>query len=194
MALGTNILNNRKKNNLSQEQLAEKINVTRQTISNWELGETSPNPEQLKLLSKCLMVSIDELLDNDVNSILVKKVSNTEKLAGIIIKILQIGAGIMITIIVMIIAIIIIFSIKFTDKSDKEIAGKVSISCNLDNEEYTYEAEYNKDYQVINMGGDAWITNRINVEEYEDVNKLTAHIEDYFNEHNGSCKIINKEN
>ena len=53
----------------------------------------------------------------------------------------------MITIIVMIIAIIIIFSIKFTDKSDKELAGKVSISCNLDNKEYTYEVEYNKDYQ-----------------------------------------------
>ena len=53
----------------------------------------------------------------------------------------------MITIIVMIIAIIIIFSIKFTNKSDKETAGKVIISCNL-------EAEYNKDYQVINMGGD----------------------------------------
>ena len=42
----------------------------------------------------------DKLLDNDVNSILTKKVSNTEKLTGIIIKILQIGAGIMITIIV----------------------------------------------------------------------------------------------
>lgn len=55
----------------------------------------------------------------------------------------------------MIIAIIIIFNIKFTEKSDKEIAGKVIISCNLDNKEYTYEAEYNKDYQVINMGEDA---------------------------------------
>ena len=62
----------------------------------------------------------------------------------------------MITIIVMIIAIIIIFSIKFTDKNDKKIAGKVIISCNL-------EAEYNKDYQVINMGRDAWITNHINI-------------------------------
>lgn len=85
----------------------------------------------------------------------------------------------MITIIVMIIAIIIIFSIKFTDKSDKELAGKVSISCNLDNREYTYEVEYNKDYQVINMGGDTY---------------FTAHIEDYFNEHNVYCKTINKEN
>lgn len=99
----------------------------------------------------------------------------------------------MITIIVMIIAIIIIFSIKFTNKSDKELAGKVIISCNLDNKEYTYEAEYNKDYQVINMGGDAWITNHINIKEYEDA-YFTAHIEDYFNEHNVYCKTINKEN
>ena len=92
----------------------------------------------------------------------------------------------MITIIVMIIAIIIIFSIKFTDKNDKKIAGKVIISCNL-------EAEYNKNYQVNNMGEDAWITNHINIKEYEDA-YFTAHIEDYFNEHNGSCKTINKEN
>ena len=66
MKLGEKILELRKKNGFSQEQLGEKINVTRQTISNWELGETSPNPEQLKLLSKVLNVSIDELLDNDI--------------------------------------------------------------------------------------------------------------------------------
>ena len=67
MALGQNILKIRKKNGLSQEQLGEKINVTRQTISNWELGETTPNTEQLKLLSKNLNVSIDELIDNDLH-------------------------------------------------------------------------------------------------------------------------------
>lgn len=86
MSLGENILNLRKKNGLSQEQLGEKANVTRQTISNWELNETTPNPEQLKLLSKALKVSIDELLDNDISGILVEKVSNTEKLAGMGIK------------------------------------------------------------------------------------------------------------
>ena len=63
MQLGNNIQTLRKRKGLSQEKLAEKINVTRQTISNWELGETSPNPEQLKLLSKELNVSIDELLE-----------------------------------------------------------------------------------------------------------------------------------
>ena len=60
----------RKKSGLSQEQLGEKVNVTRQTISNWELNETTPNPEQLKLLSKALNVSIDELLDNDIKGVI----------------------------------------------------------------------------------------------------------------------------
>ena len=81
MKLGDNILKLIKDCKLSQEQLAEKIDVTRQTISNWELGETSPNPEQLKLLSKALNVSIDELLNNDIKQVLVEKVNNTEKLA-----------------------------------------------------------------------------------------------------------------
>lgn len=66
MQLGSNIYSLRKEKGLSQEKLAEKINVTRQTISNWELGETSPNPEQLILLSKALNKSIDELVGNDL--------------------------------------------------------------------------------------------------------------------------------
>ena len=65
MQLGNNIYKSRKEKGLSQEKLAEKINVTRQTISNWELGETSPNPEQLILLSKSLNISIDELVGNE---------------------------------------------------------------------------------------------------------------------------------
>lgn len=95
MKLGANIF--RKEKKFSQEQLAERVGVTRQTISNWELGETSPNPEQLKLLSKNLNISIDELLDNDINTILAEKVSNTEKLAGLIIKILKIIGVLFIT-------------------------------------------------------------------------------------------------
>ena len=69
MKLGEKVLKLRKKFNISQEQLGEQVGVTRQTISNWELGETSPNPEQLKLLSKALNISIDELLENDIKSV-----------------------------------------------------------------------------------------------------------------------------
>lgn len=76
--LGENILKLRKKSGLSQEQLGEKVNVTRQTISNWELNETTPNPEQLRLLSKALNVSIDELLDNDIKGVIETKVNEID--------------------------------------------------------------------------------------------------------------------
>lgn len=67
MELNKNIYNLRKEKGFSQEYMAEQINVSRQTISNWELGETSPNPEQLLLLSKVLETSVDNLLGNDMN-------------------------------------------------------------------------------------------------------------------------------
>ena len=56
MQIGNKILELRKQNNLSQEQLAEKMGVARQTISKWELSETSPDLEQSKQLSKISML------------------------------------------------------------------------------------------------------------------------------------------
>lgn len=47
---------------LSQNQLAEKVFVTRQAVSRWETGETTPNTETLKLLSQLFSVSIHTLL------------------------------------------------------------------------------------------------------------------------------------
>jgi len=52
----------REKNGLTQEALAERLMVTRQAVSRWENGETQPNTETLKLLSKEFGVSINTLL------------------------------------------------------------------------------------------------------------------------------------
>ena len=52
----------RKKNGLSQDELAERVMVTRQAVSRWETGETIPNTETLKLLSKLFHVTINTLL------------------------------------------------------------------------------------------------------------------------------------
>ena len=52
----------REKNNLTQEEMAQKVNVTRQAVSRWETGETQPNPEMLKVLSHEFDVSINTLL------------------------------------------------------------------------------------------------------------------------------------
>lgn len=56
------ILELRTKKEMSQEELAEKVFVTRQAVSRWETGETTPNIETLKLLSKLFDVSINTLL------------------------------------------------------------------------------------------------------------------------------------
>ena len=56
------ILELRNKAGLSQDELAEKVFVTRQAVSRWEHGETIPNTETLKLLSKSFDVSINTLL------------------------------------------------------------------------------------------------------------------------------------
>ena len=55
----------RKKHNLTQEQLAEQLYVSRTAVSKWESGRGYPNLESLKTISKLFSVSIDELLSND---------------------------------------------------------------------------------------------------------------------------------
>ena len=190
MNLGKKIAELRKKNNLSQEELAEKVGVARQTISKWEIGDTTPDINQVKIISKIFNISIDELVDDDINNVIVEKVSNTEKLAGITIKILKVFGIMLIVFITLIFLFVIIFMVDMP-RNDYDIVGRTKVSCNLDNEKYVYEAEYNKNYQVINSGGDAYIMNHTDIESYEDVNKIVAHIEDYFNDHGGKCTIVN---
>ena len=58
-----NVLKNlREMHHLTQDQMAERLLVTRQAVSRWETGETQPNTETLKLLSKEFNVSINTLL------------------------------------------------------------------------------------------------------------------------------------
>ena len=79
MDLGSKILELRKKQNLSQEKLGEKVGVTRQTISNWELNITLPDTKQLIALSQTLLVSIDELVGNNTQDLLTQKVEKVEE-------------------------------------------------------------------------------------------------------------------
>ena len=150
MNLGNKIMTLRKKNNMSQEELAEKVGVTRQTISKWELEETSPDITQAKTLSNIFKVSLDELVNNDLNSIIVEKVSNTEKLAGIIIKILKVFGILIIAFILLMIFLIIIFTIDNNTMGDNTIVGKYELNCTLDGENYVYLIEYNKNLKISN--------------------------------------------
>lgn len=56
------IKNLREKNGLTQEQMAERLMISRQAVSRWENGETQPDTESLKMLSKEFNISINTLL------------------------------------------------------------------------------------------------------------------------------------
>ena len=186
MALGQNILELRKKNGLSQEQLGEKVNVTRQTISNWELEETTPNPEQLKLLSKVLNVSIDDLLDNDIQNVVLSNVKITQKQTKKIKKILKIIViGFIALLIIDIISFIIFVSTKGLPKEDN--IKNIEIACSMNNNDY-----------LISVGSDAYFNcsncpNSMQKEiknicvDFNDLKTTEKNISRYFTSRNGSC-------
>lgn len=67
MNLGNSLFQARKKAGLSQEAVAEKLGVSRQTVSKWETDETVPDIRQSKKMAVLYNVSLDELIDFDVD-------------------------------------------------------------------------------------------------------------------------------
>ncbi len=188
MKLGDNIQKLRKDLKLSQEQLAEKIDVTRQTISNWELGETSPNPEQLKLLSKALNVSIDELLNNDVKSVIIDKVSNTEKLAGIIIKILKVIGILFVTYFVICILAIFLLAMKKGNSTETITSNQTTqLECTIDNKTYRYMVETDSDDNLIEASGSEYIENILTNKKFNRGKIMIEYINSYFKDNGGHC-------
>ena len=188
MNLGDKILQLRKKNGLSQEQLGEKVDVTRQTISNWELGETTPNPEQLKKMSKAFNVSVDEILDNDSKEFLMNKISNTERLAGIIIKILKvIGLVFIGYIIFMIIAVIGLGTYTVVKKDNANVESSAITICSIDNKKYQIEFGANNYFKCNNCSKK--MSDEINeIVDFNNIDNSMINIENYFKNNNGTCE------
>ena len=63
-----NLINLRKLHNMTQEELAEKINVSRQSIAKWESGDTVPDLEKCKSLSNIFGVSLDDLANYEAEN------------------------------------------------------------------------------------------------------------------------------
>lgn len=77
MDVGIRIKKYREKQNISQDELAEKIFVSRQTISNWENNKSYPDIKSLLLLSDIFKVSLDDFMKGDIEKI--KNLVNTQK-------------------------------------------------------------------------------------------------------------------
>lgn len=87
MNLGKKIVKIRKNNEMSQEAFAEVLNVTRQTVSNWENSKNYPDIETLIRISDVFKISLDILLKGDKEMIkdIDNKIKNNKKLKNIII-------------------------------------------------------------------------------------------------------------
>ena len=147
MELGKQIYELRKKANLSQEQLAEKVGVSRQTISKWELGETAPDIKQAQVLSQVFSVSLDELTGNDTKEVIYKKVSNTEKLAGLIIKVIKIWGIIILTCLIVAVVGIVLFGF---------VRGEGSVEFENNVEKVTFTEDVGEETYVITIGSDGY--------------------------------------
>ena len=147
MELGKQVYELRKKANLSQEQLAEKVGVSRQTISKWELGETAPDIKQAQVLSQVFSVSLDELTGNDTKEVIYKKVSNTEKLAGLIIKVIKIWGIILLTCLIVAVVGIVLFGF---------VRGEGSVEFENNVEKVTFTEVVGEETYVITIGSDGY--------------------------------------
>ena len=147
MELGKQIYELRRKANLSQEQLAEKVGVSRQTISKWELGETAPDIKQAQVLSQVFGVSLDELTGNDTKEVIYEKVSNTEKLAGLIIIVIKIWGIIILACLIVAVVGIVLFgfvreegSVEFENNVEKvtftEVVGEETYIITISSDGY----------------------------------------------------------
>lgn len=77
MEVGTQIKKYRSRMGISQEELSEKVYVSRQTVSNWETGKNYPDIHSLLLLSSLFNVSLDQLVKGDVE-IMKNEIKKTE--------------------------------------------------------------------------------------------------------------------
>ncbi len=84
MTLGAKVKEARKRAGLSQEQLAEKMGVSRSAVAKWETGNGIPDIDNLKILSRLLGVTIDYLVDDGENfdKVTIKEAIDLSKYAG----------------------------------------------------------------------------------------------------------------
>ena len=188
MEIGKHIMELRKKNGLSQEELAGKIGVARQTISKWELGETSPDLKQSKELSRIFNVSLDELVDNDIKEVLIEKTSNTEKLAGLILKLIKFIVVFIIVVPILLIALRIVF--KNIEENNSGRLMSVSMECALHDKTYGYEfVYYETTGEIKYAGGDGYLANVTDINQYSNAYQAMDKIDAYVKNNGGTCII-----
>ena len=183
MDLGKKLYELRKNKHYSQEQLAEKLGVSRQTVSNWELNQTTPDLLQAKEIANFYQISLDELVGINKKEILTTKVSNVEKLAGIILTILKvIGVLFILYFIFMIIAVVCFSNIKTNVTNIAQ-----TMNCTLN--DHAYEITLENSQKIDCPSCNEEMIN--DIEKFlssNDIEQNIKEIENYFQQKGGICQ------
>ncbi len=191
----------RKEKGYTQESLAIELNVVRQTVSKWEKGLSVPDAEMLQKIAEVLDVSVVRLLGAELPKEEAERNELAEQLAKINEQLAiknrrarRIWKGVLAVFVSAVIVLAIFITLGRINRIEtREPAGKASYVCTLDGKEYGYEFEYNKNYQILSAGGDAWISDHVDVNDYDDANQAVAHLKDYFEERGGTVTQTSRE-
>lgn len=203
--LGENIKILRKQKGLSQETLAQQLNVVRQTVSKWEKGYSVPDAEMLNTLSELFEVPVSTLLGSTIaeeektsgsaieeiakqlailNEQLASKTARRRKIAK------RTLLGVLIAVVLLITVWCVCFFLFGIQPRQNAVLTTTCIEGTLNGEAHAYSFTYDENYRIHAEGGDTWITDHIpEAFNYGNANTAISQIEDYFTEHGGTVKI-----
>lgn len=185
MKFNEKLIKLRKEKGLSQEELGYQLNVTRQTVSKWELGQTTPEMDKLLEMSKIFGINVDDLLDETKE---IKSQTEENKTNKSIKKII-----IIVSVVLVILILLGIVGMKITDRLFNNVLDKSKEGTDMvmdiwetgANMMDQYEEKVDKEKKDT-MDQFNQFSNQIN-EEFE------QHVEEAKNEHNEIMKQIQEE-
>ncbi|MEE0182457.1 MAG: helix-turn-helix transcriptional regulator [Anaerovoracaceae bacterium] len=193
--LGENLKALRKQKGMSQEVMAQQLNVVRQTVSKWEQGLSVPDAQMLTRIAELFEVPVSSLLGEsieenvNVNEIAVQLAVLNQQLAARrgrtrkIVRIVLIAAAALIA------GYILLHIVFGVIVDNNRVMSSATLTCSLDGETYVYGINYDDQYRIHEGGGDAFVANHTDVETCDDANVAIAHIEDWFKDRGGSVDI-----
>ena len=180
MKLGERIAELRKKTGMTQEELAEKVGVVRQTISKWELGETAPDLEQSKNLADVLKVSLEELVGSQ------KAIKKQNKYIKYIL--------IIVAFIIVCLVGVKIYIDNNSDIHDENAVDFWHAKCTLDDKTIEYYFKYYRsDSKTKSELFPASMTSVIGITEDDNASDKIFKIQEYYKINNGTCEIIEED-
>ena len=203
--LGENLKILRKQKGLSQETLAQQLNVVRQTVSKWEKGLSVPDAEMLNTISELFEVPVSTLLgstveepektsDSAMEEIAKQLAILNEQLATRSVRRRKTAKKILTGIVIAIAAVIVLLvtvMLIYAYKPDKDLVLTTkNIECVMDGEVYHYYITYDQKNRVRSFGGDNWTDNMDRFRNYDDADEMIGDLEEYLIGQGYSFKIV----